>query len=496
MVDLRFWRHLSHPIPPVQTPVAPTKQTWNYDAANAVPPLAMRRSPFAPAIAGPGVIPPGVTIATDSAMPSQFDMAYASAGYASLGMADEGRGFMGYPYLAELLQLAEYRNACDMLSQDMTRKWIKLQCTGDSENKSDKLAAIEAEMKRLGVQQIVRAAAWQGDGFGRAQIYIDTGDGDDPDELLMPLVESPAKVGLGALRALRIIEPMWTYPNRYNTNDPLHPHFFKPETWFVLGKEIHASRIMTIVPRPVSDMLKPAYAFGGLALPQIMKPYVDNWIRTRQSVTNLVSNFSVMVLATDLSTFLTTNSGADLERRVQFFNVLRDNQGAMVVNRETESLSNISAPIAGLDRLQSQAQEHMASVCRIPLIKLLGISPSGLNASSDGEIRSYYDNIESMQEAIYTAHLSKIINLIQLSLFGEVDKEITFVWEPLWSLDAIESATARKTEAETDCILMDHGVLSTMEVRIRIAADENSPHAGLDLGDALATNEPEEYYEQ
>ena len=45
----------------------------------------------------------------------------------------------------------------------------------------------------------------------------------------------------------------------------------------------------------------------------------------------------------------------------------------------------------------AQSQEQISSVSRIPLVKWTGISPSGLNASSEGEIRVYYDLIHSEQ---------------------------------------------------------------------------------------------------
>jgi Protein of unknown function (DUF1073) len=50
-----------------------------------------------------------------------------------------------------------------------------------------------------------------------------------------------------------------------------------------------------------------------------------------------------------------------------------------------------------LDWLLAQSQEQISSVSRIPLVKWTGISPSGLNASSEGEIRVYYDLIHSEQ---------------------------------------------------------------------------------------------------
>src|SRR5207237_2720953 len=112
-------------------------------------------------------------------------------------------------------------------------------------------------------------------------------------------------------------------------------------------------RLPTFIGRPVPDMLKPAYSFGGLSLSQMAKPYIEIWLQTRESVAELVRSFSVMALGTDLSTILQSGAGTDLLARVALFNAMRDNQGAFVYNKQTEEFKNIAAPISGLGELQS-----------------------------------------------------------------------------------------------------------------------------------------------
>ena len=58
----------------------------------------------------------------------------------------------------------------------------------------------------------------------------------------------------------------------------------------------------------------------------------------------------------------------------------------------------MSAPLGTLDALQAQSQEQLASVSGIPLVELLGITPAGLNASSEGELKAYYGRIHDDQE--------------------------------------------------------------------------------------------------
>ena len=147
-----------------------------------------------------------------------------------------------------------------------------------------------------------------------------------------------------------------------------------------------------------------------MPLTQLAKPYVDIWLQTRQSVADLIKSFSVMVLSTDLQTQTSPGNASALLIRIALFNMLRDNQGAFVVNKNTEELKNVSAPLGGLHELQAQSQEHMLSVARIPAVKFTGIQPAGLNASSEGEIKVYDDTIEAYQKRSFDPNLTRIIN--------------------------------------------------------------------------------------
>ncbi|AWJ93308.1 DUF1073 domain-containing protein (plasmid) [Azospirillum baldaniorum] len=445
--------------------------------------------PFVAPSHPPGVAPKGsngmaMDSASDASAAAMFAWAASSAWH-------EGQQFLGYAYLSELAQRPEYRRISETLAQHMTRKWIKIRHVGDGQNgddgedKSDKIAAIEAEFKRLGVQEAFRKIAEDDGFFGRSHLYLDTGSTEDPEELKKPIssadgTPSPAKVKRGSLKAVRPVEAVWCYPTAYNSNDPLNPGWYNPESWFVMGKEVHGSRLLTFIGREVPDMLKPAYSFGGLSLSQIAKPYVDNWLRTRQSVADIVSAFSVMVLKTDLLAQMADGEAADeLFRRIDLFNSLRDNRGVMAVDKNAEDFANVSAPLSGLDVLQAQTQEHMSAVSGIPIVILLGIQPAGLNASSEGELQAFYDHVHSLQERFFRPNLERVLQVVQLSKFGEIDPDIGFEFEPLRSLDEKEQAEVRFIEAQTGAIYQEIGAIDAPEIRERLIRDEGSPYSGL-----------------
>lgn len=398
---------------------------------------------------------------------------------------DQGYAFPGFSVLSEYAQIPEFRRPAETYAREITRRWIKIQAVG-SEDKTEKVKKIEAEFDRLNIQAAMRKAIEQDGFFGRSQIYLDFGDAvrRDQAELRTELALTPAKIRQGAFKGLTVIEPIWSYPNIYDAADPLSPAFYKPTSWYVMGKEVHASRLLTVISRKVPDILKPAYAFSGLSLSQMMKPYVDNWLRTRQSVSDLVHAFTVWTLKTDMSMIMNQGGMQQLFNRLQVFNIGRDNHGVNAINKDTEEFDNVSAPLGGLDHLQAQSQEHMCAPSGLPLVYLTGITPSGLNSTSQGEIEVFQDTIASNQE-IYSPAILTILKVVQLSLFGEIDPGISFVWNPLKVVSATEQATVRKTQADTDVAYIDSGVLMPDEVRDRVANEEDSPYNALDLSREL-----------
>jgi phage-related protein (TIGR01555 family) len=468
----------------------PDTMTAGLPKQKLIGPVIDANTLFTPTIPAPGVIPKGRKMAMD-AIPPDLMSWMAGAAY-NLAFV-EGYTFLGYPYLSQLANIPEFRLIGETIATEATRKWIEIKSKSEDKGKADEIAALEEEFDRLGVRAAFKTISEQDSWFGRAHLYVDTGDTDDRPELVKPLGDggklTERKLRKGDLRALKTVEPVWCYPSRYDAADPLKDNWYRPDVWFVNGKEVHSSRLLTFVGRPVPDLLKPAFSFGGLSLTQMAKPYVDNWLQTRQSVNDLIQAFSVMVLSTDLSGLL-QEGGAELEKRIQLFNNYRNNRGVMVLSKEDEEFTNVTAQLSGLDKLQAQAQEHMASVSQIPLVKLLGISPSGLNASSEGEIRVFYDREHAYQEFFFTPHLTTIFKMAQINLWGKVDPDLTFIYKPLWELDEAELATVRKTNAETDALLIDKGVLDPVESRRRLAGEPDQSYGELDPDDVPETDEP------
>jgi phage-related protein (TIGR01555 family) len=423
--------------------------------------------------------------------------------YASVGIPNFYGTFPGYPVLAAMSQSSDYRAVAETTATEMTREWgrfkiddpdadsgsdltdaqleaFKIQEEEKASARQNKINQINDAFEQHNVRGLVRKAIEVELGMGRAQIYIKLDHKDDK----LPFLMDKVSVKKGDLKGFRLIEPMWSTPSVYNANDPTEADFYVPSQWFVLGKQVHADRLMTLVMRPVPDILKPAYNFGGISMFQLMKPYVERYQRTADSVAQIVQAFSLTILSTDMSGILANGeSDANLWLRAGIFNRFRENSGLMLLDKESEVIDQINTPLTSLPDLLTKAQEQMAGPSHTPLVKLTGATPAGLNASSDGEIRVYYDYLMAQNEAHVRPLIKTFSDLIQLNLFGEIDPAIKWEFNPLYQLNELELAQVQETKGRNAKQLIEASIVSPQEARVTLSKDEQSPFNGIDVDD-------------
>ena len=131
----------------------------------------------------------------------------------------------------------------------------------------------------------------------------------------------------------------------------------------------------------------------------------------------------------------------------------------------------------------------------MPVTKLFGQSPSGLNTTAEGDLSFWYDRVETAQEADLAPQLTRLIDLLWLAADGPTNGVEPVSWdlefEKLWQLSQLEETQARKVQAETDAIYIDTQVLMADEVAAsRFGGDRYSYETNLD--DAMRAEEDAE----
>lgn len=415
----------------------------------------------------------------------------AWGGFTGNGALGPGLSFLGYPYLAELSQITEYRTPAESLSTEMTRTWLKLTNTGKNKLE-DKIAEITKRLEELKVRDLFREAALKTEQFGRAHLFVSVKgqDGDRPRQLPLTTIEKDSLIGFTC------IEPYWLTPYSWNSTRPEQPDFYKPQSWYVLGRKTHHTRLLTFIFREVPDLLKPAYDFSGISITQLMMPYVNRWLRTAKNVNDLINIFSIVNLSTNLAAMiqLKEDDPRSLISRMKAFAFTRDNKGVLLTDKATEELKTNNIPLGSLDKLQAQAQEHMATPARMPLIKFFGVVPTGLNATSEGEFQAWYDYVRALQKLGFGQHFKRVLELVQMDLYGPegVDPDISFEFMSLYEPTPKEESELRKADSDRDGTYLDKSVVSADEVREKLKKDPKSGYTDLE-GDAPEAPELTEF---
>lgn len=385
--------------------------------------------------------------------------------------------FLGYPALAQLAQDGLIQAGVGITADEMTRRWVDLKILGDSSTAeaNTSIDEIGEDLREYRIQALFRQVAVFIGLFGGCLVFIDNGT--DPGFYDTPLVVDSPEFAQGSLRGFKVVEPVCVSPGRYNASDPTADDFYRPETWYVYGREIHASRFLYFSSGDLPILLRPAYNFFGVSSAQLALDYLSPFTESREAAARLLKKFSLTVLKTNMQGFLTGGSAGDIDRRIQFFVQNRNNDGILAIDQTQEDVVKLETPLSGVTDIVRQALELLAAVFRIPAVKYLGISPGGFNATGESDIRSFYDHIAGQQEKLLDKQLKKVIDILCLNRYGHTVDGLTPVWIPLGDDDEEKRATVKRSEAERDAIYLDRQVLSTDEVRERLASDEDSGYS-------------------
>lgn len=390
----------------------------------------------------------------------------------SMGQLPAGTAFMGYAALQDISQNGLIRACIETVSDDMTRNFGTLKSQDGA--LSEEIKTLDALLKRFNVQEVLHDAAVKTGYFGGCLVFIDTGADDATNRVPLSGIE------LEKLRRFTVIDPINVTGNVQNTTNPLRQDFYKPNSWFVMGMEVHASRLIRIVQNEPPQMLKPVYNFLGIPQAQILWDYVLHFNACRKATADMALKFSQTVLKTNMTATLMKAGGIEeLNKRMRLIAKFRDNNSVTAIDRDNEDIVKIETPLGGLTDVGRQALEFIAAINRTPAVKLLGISPSGFNATGESDIRNYYDHIKSQQEKTLRPAIDRIVECLCFKEFGK-RLDLTFEFSELGQEDESALIATQKMKADTVAVYVDRSIVSAEEAREYIAGDPDNAFAFID----------------
>lgn len=407
--------------------------------------------------------------------------------------------FMGYAALQQIQQHSIIRTLIEVPARDMLSAGFDLTIDKrDTDTDADLLEMQdpqeeqEQQAKIIGqiqeqwtkhdldhkLGQWVRMAGYEGGAF----IFIDTGaQGDD---LLLPLDVSEHSEELMVHRPLKfkLVDPINCFPGAYNSAEPLGDFYFEPQTWWVLGTQVHRSRLLTLAPNEVPLLLKPAYNFLGIPQAQLYWDYVIHWNQNRESANRLLNKFSLTAFKTNMEDALGGGSVDDLNRRIDYLAEKRSNDGVLLMDKESEDVVNITTPLSGVTDIVKQSLETLAVVSHIPAVVLFGQSPQGFNATGESDLANYSALIESKRETELKAPIQELIDILRIKYTNCRDR-VLVNFRPFDTSKSAANAQTELTKAQIAATHIQAGLTSPEEERQKLANDRDSGYTFIDVED-------------
>jgi phage-related protein (TIGR01555 family) len=138
----------------------------------------------------------------------------------------------------------------------------------------------------------------------------------------------------------------------------------------------------------------------------------------------------------------------------------QSNEGLTVLDG-ADTFETHQYSFSGLDSLLLQFGQQLSGATQIPLVRLFGQSPAGLNSSGESDLRTYYDGIAAQQDQKMRAGVRVLLDLVHRSKFGVGLPEGTeFGFVSLWQMTAEQKADVASKITDAVTKAADAGLIS------------------------------------
>lgn len=360
---------------------------------------------------------------------------------------------LSYAECAFLASDSIINNAITKYSNEILRKGgnIIINCD-DMDIKESLRQKLEKRLQELNFTSVLNEAIKTSLAFGGALIFIDI----NAKDLAEPLYDKAKIMSRNKIQGLRVIPPYLCGASEVETANPLNANFMKPKKWYIAGNSgvVDSSRVIPLVMFDAPSLIKPLFNFFGISLTQFMKNYVASADIARQSLSDMLLRFRSEIIKSDLIKINPTEAVS----RAKAINKQKNNNALILLTKDEEYIQSIT-PLSGLDKLIAQLQENVAVSARLPSVKLLGLTPSGFNATGDFDLASYYDEIMSLQNSIIKPIVEQILNLL-IKEAGWDDITANYEFHTLEKSSDLDKAQVKNLEIDFVTKAIGAGILT------------------------------------
>lgn len=350
--------------------------------------------------------------------------------------------------------------AIDLPADDMVRAGVEF----SSDMKPQDAEKLQEACNRLGVWDKLNEAIKWGRLYGGA--------------ICVPLIEgqkteTPLRlntIGKDSFKGLVVFDRWMAQPSMSDLVDEMGPSLGLPKYYDITAdamamrqQRIHYSR---------------AFRFGGIRTPywqRVMDNLWDESVLERlydrliafdsatTGVAQLIYKSYLRVFKVKDMRKLVAAGGSALSKLTEYVRLSTSFQGiegSTLIDGDDEFEGHQQNSFTGASDALDGLAHQIAGALQIPMVRLLGESPAGLNSSGESDLRTYYDGIKQLQEKVLRQPLRNILVALAKSEGIPLPEEFNFEFRPLWQLSDKERADMGNTIASAVDQMYDSGIIS------------------------------------
>lgn len=393
------------------------------------------------------------------------------------------------------------QNVVGLMVDDMLREWYVLQ-GGTTPEQQAALAQVERKIHlRARINEGLRWGRLYG---GAAGLIMIQGQEDLSKPLDLDLVFPGSFQGLYILDRWQGITP--------NLGLVFDGGEEVPESYSITDGQghtvatVHNSRVVRFTGRDLPRIERQTELYWG-------ESEVEALYKDVVAHDNVSANMAALTFQANINTMevkgleqLLSMSSPEVQRRfwntMQAISVMRSNFGIQLVEQGNQ-IKNTQYTFTGLDEVYESMCLNLCGASHYPMTKLFGRSPAGMDATGEGDLKNYYDYVDSQREAKLRPALEKLLPVLCMSAWGYVPDDLEISFPPLWTPTAKEVAEIAKSKAETITTAYQAGLLNvdTAQKELKKLEDETglfgsitdeeiAANAGKTYQDATALRDP------
>lgn len=353
------------------------------------------------------------------------------------------------------------RKIIDTIPEDMMKNWIDIQ----ADFTPDQMKELDTVIRTTKVKEKIKEGLKLGRLYGGAcAVMIIQGHENILDEPL-----NYDEIMPGSFKGLMVCDRwMGIFPSAEIIEDINNPEFGMPKyyEWTIEGSEtvkVHHSRVLQFRGRDLPYIEEQIEMHWGESEVEVIFEELKKRDNTSYNIANLIFMANLRVMGIEgLGQNIVMGDQealAEVYKVAQIQNRLMNNSGMMLMDKD-DTFATHQYTFSGINDIYESFMCDISGAAEIPVTKLFGRAPAGLNATGDGDLQNYYDTVSQKQVSQLQPQLDKLNPVLFMSTFGYIPNNYDYTFNPIASQSESELADIVDRKVNAINTVFGSGIIS------------------------------------